>query len=111
MRFITEYELLTDFEIKNYKGLRQWGTAQALGTDIAKAFGWKERGYHDQRGGNDIKRYSLEIEAFPMDKWVEFKQRLFEYIQITDTMVSLIPIVEMVKELESFGKPAGEAKP
>ena len=37
MRFIAEFELLTPFEIKNYKSLREKGTAEWLGLDIAKA--------------------------------------------------------------------------
>lgn len=105
MRFITEFKLLTDFEIKNYKGLRQWGTAQALGTDIAKAFGWKERGVTTVHGPV-AERHTLEIEAFPMDKWVKFKTGVSECIEQAKVnnyppMFSLLSISNLLKELES----------
>lgn len=38
MRFITEFELNSPFEIKNYKGLREKGSAEWLGFDIFVAF-------------------------------------------------------------------------
>lgn len=49
-------------------------------------------------------------QLFPMDKWVEFKQKLFSEISIHDGSVNGIKVLEFIKELESFGKPAGEAK-
>lgn len=112
MRFITEFELLSPFEIKNYKSLRERGCAEWLGLDIARAFGWQQKGETTPRG-QVSERHTLEIEAFPMDKWVEFKKRLFfkiEESQQYDGPISGVEILELIKELESFGKPAGAAK-
>jgi hypothetical protein len=101
MRFITEFELLTDFEIKNYKHLREKGTAEWLGLDIEKAFGWKSTGQTTIHG-TASERHTLEIEAFPMDKWIEFKNSLFEYIVNAGGMVSGTRILEMIKKLEFY---------
>lgn len=96
MRFITEFELLTPFEIKNYKQNRTWASAEMLGVDISKAFGWKSKiNEHNQE------RHTLEIEVFPIDKWVEFRNRLLaefpEYLAEAKEV-----IINAFNELESF---------
>ena len=106
MRFITEFELLTPFEVKNYKSNRAWSCAQMLGVDISRAFGWDERG-ETTLHGPVIEINKLEIEAFPMDKWIEFKHKLAD--SITEPF-SLMVIAGLLDQLESFGKPAGAAK-
>lgn len=98
MRFITEFELWSPFEIKNYKGLREKGSAEWLGMDIAKAFGW------DKKDGVVLsnptaERHTIEIEAFPMDKWILFKRKLF--FELEKAQPDAIKILEMIKELES----------
>lgn len=108
MRFITEFELVLPAIEQRVDAYKSRGNLD-LGCGVAESFGWFATPILSMMGPHTTK-YTLEIEAFPMDKWVEFKQKLFEYIQNADTMVSLIPIVEMIKELESLGKPAGEAK-
>jgi hypothetical protein len=100
MRFITEFELLTPFEIKNYKSLREKGTAEWLGLDIARAFGWQQKGETTLRGPVS-ERHSLEIEAFPMDKWMEFRKRLLAALPDYDT-TSRIRIENALHDLESF---------
>jgi hypothetical protein len=108
MRFISEFELWSPFEIKNYKGLRQKGSAEWLGMDIAKTFGWKER-HHVIVSNPDAERHTLEIEAFPMEKWVEFKNKLMGYLtecEEKDELPETIWVLKTIKELESFGKPA-----
>jgi hypothetical protein len=108
MRFITEFESLYDGMnhpkhskvIKDYEGRGQMD----IGNMIAQSFGWKQ----NERRFNVL--HSLEIEAFPMDKWIEFKNKLFTYLSDTDGMVSGTRILQMVKDLESFGKPAGATK-
>lgn len=102
MRFITEFELHTPFEIKNYKGLREKGSAEWLGLDISKAFGWNKRS-EIKASGATIETHKLDIEAFPMDKWIEFKNKLFEHIVDTNHFVSGTRILEMIKELEFHG--------
>jgi hypothetical protein len=103
MRFITQFELCTLFEIKNYKSLREKGSAEWLGLDIAKAFGWEERGETTlAKNSPVIHKHSLEIEAFPMDKWIEFKNILKDHVatgnpNITKVWLSLL-------ELESYSK-------
>lgn len=107
MRFIAEFKvpeshkkLIKDSVISYNKTIQ----VQLLGDKIEEAFGWNnlssDNGVHHQ----------LEIEAFPMDKWVEFKQKLFDHLVIDGYEISPDYLRELVKELESFGKPAGEAK-
>jgi hypothetical protein len=117
MRFITEFELVADENvIAAYKANALWN----LSLKIRDSFGWKDSGFINTKGLADI-RHTLEIEAFPMDKWVEFKQRLFMECGMPEP--NGVAILEMIKdlefysnntkaieELESFGKPAGEAK-
>jgi hypothetical protein len=100
MRFITEFELLTPFEIKNYKSLREKGTAEWLGLDIARAFGWQQKGKTTLHGPVS-ERHSLEIEAFPMDKWIEFRKRLLASLPDHDS-TSRIRIENALHDLESF---------
>lgn len=117
MRFITEFELNSPFEIKNYKGLREKGSAKWLGLDISKAFGWNKRS-EIKANGQTIETHKLEIEAFPMDKWVEFKQKLFMECGMPEP--NGVAILEMIKDLEFYsnnkqevdvliGKPSGDA--
>lgn len=107
MRFITEFELNTPFEIKNYKGLREKGSAEWLGLDISKAFGWNKRS-EIKASGATIETHKLEIEAFPMDKWIEFKQKISNVLGHGSR--EEYEILHLIKELESFGKPLGETK-
>lgn len=104
MRFITEFELLTKFEIENYKTLRARGAAEWVGLDIAKAFGYQLKGETTLHGPVS-ERHTLEIEAFPMDKWVEFKTSLLSYLAIHGSFNSGVHVLEMIKALESHGKP------
>lgn len=49
--------------------------------------------------------------TYPMDKWVEFKNRLFghiDYCNEEDRPVDEVRVLQLIKELESFSKPAGE---
>lgn len=110
MRFITEFELSSPFEIINYKGLRERGSAEWLGLDIAKAFGWEKKDGIIPDNPT-AERHALEIEAFPMDKWIEFKQKLASLFRNDDYAGNgFEDISNLIKELESFGKPAGAAK-
>jgi hypothetical protein len=43
-----------------------------------------------------------------MDKWVEFKKRLFAHLGATGLYEPTFK--DLITELESFGKPSGEAK-
>lgn len=103
MRFITEFELIQPVT-RSFIDAHKAGQEEALGTIIAETFDWQEKRKGDKSG------FSLEIEAFPMDKWVEFKHLLFQYLETKTPLITEIKIREMLKELESFGKPAGEAK-
>ena len=105
MRFITEFEndgTKYDDAITDHR--KEWRQNE-LGKLIADTFGWTERGVTSLRPGDSIKeRFSLEIEAFPMDKWVEFKRNVI-MIGSSDSL----QILDMIMELESFGKPSGDA--
>lgn len=104
MRFITEFNI-DDYHAKdNYASKAISGRQNMLQSDmgdmLADSFGWQ-----NPVNGNDL-HYRLEIEAFPMDKWVEFKMALFTELQAHN--VDQIKILQLIKELESFGKPSGD---
>jgi len=110
MRFITEFELHSGYnlEIKDYKSFRECASAQALGLDIAKVFGWQSRGEGTMRAvGLQImstelkKRHTLEIEAFPMDKWVEFRKKLIAELPEYDSAAK-IRIMNALSDLEHY---------
>lgn len=108
MKFITEFELTPD-EIKYTKAptfdyRKQWAEHN-LGGQISFSFGFKETGYINADGYAGERR-TLEIEAFPMDKWVEFKQKLTGAINYDVQLMR--NVVDAITELESFGKPKGE---
>lgn len=111
MRFITEFENTPALLLQ--EGYNSWvKTYETRGeldiaTQIGNSFGWET----DEQPFKI--RHTLEIEAFPTDKWVEFKQRLFSEIATcndTDFPVDGARILSWIKELESFGKPSGDAK-
>lgn len=101
MRFITEFESTYEatFEpgfdkyLNAYKGRGEL----EIGGLIGSSFGWKQ----DQQRFKI--RNTLEIEAFPMDKWVEFKKRLSDALPDYD-VVSRTKILNALAELESFTK-------
>lgn len=111
MRFITEFDLkerdilyegFQKYITERYKSLRQ----AEMGKKIAESFGWQTPIH-----GNPL-HHRLEIEAFPMDKWIEFKNKLMGYLTScdeADEIPETLAVLKFIKELESFGKPAGEA--
>lgn len=97
MRFISEFESCDDGANYHYN---ESIANRELGEAIAKAFNWT-------KSKNEFNN-TLEIEAFPMDKWVEFKKELFTTVQQgMFPALNEIKILELIKELESFCKPAG----
>ena len=103
MRFITEFESTYEatFEpghekyINAYKGRGEL----EIGSLIGASFGWKE----DQQRFKI--RNTLEIEAFPMDKWIEFKNRLMEHLNYCEEHNELpdtLAVLRFIKELEFF---------
>lgn len=113
MRFITEFEVLkaeyrTTKEYQEH--LIQVNKARSeceLGHTLVEQFGWQNPIH------TDSDYYRLEIEAFPMSEWIEFKNKLLFEIQesaIHGIPISPIRTLELIKSLESFGKPVGENK-
>lgn len=102
MRFITEFENTPALLLE--EGYNSWiKTYETRGeldiaTQIGNSFGWET----DEQPFKI--RHTLEIEAFPMDKWVEFKRNVI-MIGSSDSL----QILDMIMELESFGKPSGDA--
>lgn len=113
MRFITEFEIRKE-ETKPEIVIqyRKERGENGLGYLLAKSFGW-------ENPVNENKlHHRLEIEAFPMDKWVEFKQKLF--MECGMPKPNGVAILEMIKDLEFYtnnkqavdsliGKPSGDA--
>lgn len=108
MRFIVEFELehhhISDAFAMNAIYERKNVLQSDLGDKIAELFGWKGIGEAKVKEiGTELKeKHTLEIEAFPMGKWVEFKKKLFTHFQLQE--INPVKTFEMIKELESFGK-------
>ena len=105
MRFITEFEIREEDnnspDWREYFIGRQMGSRQVeMGQMLADSFGWQ-----NPVNGNAL-HHRLEIEAFPMDKWIEFKNKILDMKLYYPNDSSLIE--QYFKELESFGKPAAD---
>jgi hypothetical protein len=97
MRFITEFESTYGGEsqqryIEKMPYWEERGAAE-LCTMIGKAFGWKQKEVLSET------RHILEIEAFPMDKWIEFKKRFMDALPDYDS-VSRSRLINAIAELE-----------
>ena len=77
----------------------------ALGREISEAFSFKELGTIEESGLAGLYQ-TLEIEAFPMEKWIEFKEKMFKKLNLTE--YDRYTLSEFIIELESFGKPTGD---
>lgn len=95
MRFITEFKLneYTKDDI-GYLSNKKYASGMELGKLVADTFGWQNPVLENEL------RYRVEIEAFPMDKWVEFKKRLFAHLGTTGLYDKTFK--NLVSELESF---------
>jgi hypothetical protein len=97
MRFITEFKI----EGKKWQGVlasHKTNSKFDLATLIEGSFSWQ----NPVNGNKD--HYRLEIEAFPMDKWVEFKRELRDELLRCDLPHERI-VDELISKLESFGNP------
>lgn len=106
MRFITEFHIGDSDWVKPHflAEKRKSIFGMEMGEQIATTFQWQNP------VNNNPTRFKLEIEAFPMDKWVEFKRKLFSHIEFYEGNVSGTHILGLIKELEFNGKPSGDAK-
>lgn len=98
MRFISEFESTYGGESqkKYIEKIPYWeerGQAD-MGNMIGKLFGWKQREILSEM------RHTLEIEAFPMEKWLEFKQKIFMECGMPEP--NGVTILEMIKDLEFY---------
>lgn len=100
MRFITEF--MQD-ETAWAATQRQMMYEEEFGRIIADSFGWQNP-VNDNR-----EHYRLEIEAFPMDKWIEFEKRFMDALPQYDA-VSRDRLMNAFLELQKPTKPAGAAK-
>lgn len=107
MRFITEFELDVPFSNKEADKCKST-MGFHIGGLIANAFDWHSAPFLSMVGPHRNK-WALEIEAFPMDKWVEFKNSL--HVELLAHKPDHIRILELIKELESFGKHKEETTP
>jgi hypothetical protein len=107
MRFVTEFVVPESAEShkerKKYIPEKRYVMEAVMGNMIAKSFDWQNPVNHN------LDHHRLEIEAFPMKKWVEFKKALFSHMdEPAMGQISPVYILQLIKNLESFGKPAGE---
>ena len=65
-----------------------------IGQLIGKTFGWEKVAQPSHLISED-ERMKLEIEAFPIDKWVEFKNAL--HIELLAHKPNQIRILELIK--------------
>ncbi len=96
MRFITEFDSFNDASNFHYN---ESIANREFGENISNTF------------GRNNTNHRLEIEAFPMDKWIEFKNKLMDYLtecDISEEIPETLKVLKFIKELESFGKPAGD---
>ncbi|HEX2549359.1 MAG TPA: hypothetical protein VHM20_05995 [Gammaproteobacteria bacterium] len=93
MRFITEFELEYPYTLDKPERYKS-GMDHEIGKLIHDTFGWKSKGNAKRE------RFTLEIEAFPMDKWIEFKKRFFDALPDYDT-VSRTRLINALSDLES----------
>jgi len=105
MRFITEFELEPP---RNYDMVllrcKESGKRD-LADLIEKSFGWEERGVTTLHGPVKEK-YTLEIEAFPIKDYLDFKVNLINYL--VDKGINPKVIQDRFSILESIGKPSGD---
>lgn len=103
MRFITEFESEVPYDERpEILAFRKSKREIELAEMISKSFG-----FENPVNGNKL-HYRLEIEAFPMEKWGEFKKRLLGHLQVS-IQNNIIPnekyLLGLIETLESFGKP------
>lgn len=96
MRFITEFELKFPYQLSVLETYKVKGQMLDIGNQIGDAFDWQNE--HDE----EKDKYSLEIEAFPMGKWVEFRDKIIEESR-KGRSNRTNNIMQMFKELESYG--------
>lgn len=113
MRFITEFEIdgtqwdLTPAIISHRKELSQ----AKIGSMIAESFGWQEKGKTTPSPNSSVFHINeLEIEAFPMDKWVEFKKALLEILETPPGDDHARDAFQLISKLESFSKKENNEK-
>lgn len=110
MKFKTEFKF-DPIVTKNHTDVNRSDCEFKLGQMISETFGWQRKNETTQDGVLGIS--VLEIEAFPVGKWIEFKQRLFTEIYEKGRRGAILDqalMLELIKELESFGKPEEAAK-
>lgn len=106
MRFITEFDVKDIAEANRDRFVKTYKSRCDLeiGAYISEAFGWQNP------INGDKEHYRLEIEAFPMDKWIEFKVNIIKQLNSLNGIINPLQFMTLLEELESFGKPAGAAK-
>jgi hypothetical protein len=101
MRFIAEIHVYKEAPLVNtyeYVSVYRRQYEEKMGNTIGEAFQWE-----NPVNGNHF-HHKLEIEAFPMDKWIEFKKRFADALPDYDT-VSRTRLINAIADLESFPKP------
>lgn len=102
MRFITEFKVPESAQSnKRYIPDKRYLSELKMGNMLAESFGWENPVNHD------LDYHRLEIEAFPMDKWIDFKDLLFIHLRRDTLDMDYVRL--LFKNLESFGKPSGDA--
>lgn len=108
MRFISEFDLKPPYTLDRPEA-HMLSMEADMGRMIGASFGWKHVGFTNLNKDYAGERWTLEIEAFPIDKWVEFKRNIATLIMSNCDELSG-DVIKLLNELESFGNPAGAAK-
>lgn len=92
-----------DFE-RAVKYKKEWGAAD-IGAMINECFGFTER-------TDKPLHWQIDIQAFPTDKWQEFKKKLLEWLQTASNSGLLtfnqIMVLKIIRELEEIGREKSE---
>lgn len=95
MRFITEFELAEGNINNSHLSIEaRKDSEMKMGFEIGNVFGWES-----PVSGHPL-RHKLAIEAFPMDKWIEFKNKL--HLELLNGKPSGDNIRELLEELEFY---------
>ncbi len=96
MKFTTEFKVPESAQSRrDYIPEKRHLAELKMGNMLAESFGWQNPVNHD------LDHHRLEIEAFPIDKWVEFKKEVLA--EFEGSYIDEEKILNIFNKLESHG--------